>query len=167
MRATKFHSWKLARLWSSSQTQGAEECKERFFVVVTVLLWLSTPRKLPTDKHTRLDALERSLLYEGCLNVFVSLLNGKPSPNRSSAFISWFERCTDTYICDGLKRHSLQISRSAEKLHFLGSMKVFSWRWRGTVCSCSLKAGLCTRSEEAEEAGCTRDHGGDSADGKH
>lgn len=88
MCVTKFHSWKEAPalvIWPDTRHRRMQR---KFLCSIILPLWFSMPHKLLKDKHTRFDVLETNLLHEGHLNVFVFLLNEKPSPNMSSGFIA-------------------------------------------------------------------------------
>ena len=72
------------------------------------------------------------------------------------ALLLGFERNDDTSICNGLKRHCLQISRLAECYCFLVNVKVFWWevrRMAPVLCkhNCVLTLGM-----KAGEARCTQ-----------
>lgn len=58
--------------------------------------------------------------------VSAPLVNAMPPSGMSLASLLGFERNSDDYICDGLRVHFLQISRSAENMATLpGTVQVF------------------------------------------
>lgn len=109
MGFTKFHSWNQAPIVVIQPEESRGESQERFFVALFLPQWF--PHRPKKDKHSLRYSRNEPLAWglSECL-CFSFQWNAFPR------YIIWLYclavKETDTSICNGLKRHFLQMSRS-------------------------------------------------------